>query len=157
MNFYSFLPISPSPMPPPFFQNVLIVPKLLYVTLFIAICSLYPFIPLFLDNLDLTPDRIGILLGCSPFVEFFSSAAWSSFADKYLLHKRILIFCTTGAALFMLTLPILGPSLGFPALLGSFLLCACLMGAVMPLLDAYVLGVLERIGNKAIYGQQVSH
>ncbi|RUS21527.1 hypothetical protein BC937DRAFT_92403 [Endogone sp. FLAS-F59071] len=142
-------------MPLPFFQNVLIVPKLLYVTIFMAICSLYPFIPLFLeDNLGLTPDRIGIFLGCSPFVEFFSSAAWSSLADRYLLHKRILTFCTAGGALFMLALPILGPSVGFPVLLGSFLVCACLMGAVMPLVDAYVLGVLERIGNKAVYGQQ---
>ena len=52
--------------------------KLLYIFILAAICSISPYMSLFLSKvLLIKEERIGFLLSITPFIEFLSSGIWT--------------------------------------------------------------------------------
>lgn len=69
---------------------------------FAALVTLFPVIPVYLSYLGLSPSQIGLIRGAEPFLDFFVSPVWGSVADKFSMHKTLVLInvCGVGGAYF---------------------------------------------------------
>ncbi|PIK57792.1 putative major facilitator superfamily domain-containing protein 6-B [Apostichopus japonicus] len=67
-----------------------------------ALVTLFPVIPVYLSYLGLSPSQIGLIRGAEPFLDFFVSPVWGSVADKFSMHKTLVLInvCGVGGAYF---------------------------------------------------------
>eukprot|EP01132_Coremiostelium_polycephalum_P010322 gene10322-12667_t len=90
----SFFPKFPSP----------VVPKILYFFLFYNFGSYRPFVSLFLQELGISADTIGLILFFPPFIVFFTAPIWSSLADKFKCHKQFFLIATSCSGVLIFSL-----------------------------------------------------
>ncbi|RIA80471.1 major facilitator superfamily domain-containing protein [Glomus cerebriforme] len=129
--------------------------KFLYIFFFAAVCSVFPYMPLFLSKaLLIKKEQIGFLLSITPFVEFFSAAIWTFFADKFNAHRFVLLICIVFAASITSSIPLFGKVVGFEGLLFLFFFYALFNGGISPLVDNFTIGTLKKEGKQAEYGRQ---
>eukprot|EP00794_Sanderia_malayensis_P003022 gene3022-3481_t len=65
--------------------------KLLYFCYQSALGALWPYLPLYLKQLFLTPRQVGTIVASRTFVQFLCVPFWTGVADKYKRHKMILL------------------------------------------------------------------
>ena len=72
----------------------------MFVSLFTAIGTLVPYIPVLMKELGLSSTETGILYGLMPFISFFTRPLFGAVADKLRKHKLVLVICLLSMGLF---------------------------------------------------------
>lgn len=67
---------------------------------FPALTVIRPYLPVFMVDLGLNAFQVGILKCLEPVTIFTTSPIWGSVADRFMVHKGLLILCALGSALF---------------------------------------------------------
>lgn len=76
-------------------QRVL-VPKAFYTFFYTAIGALFPYLPVYLKQLHLTPHETGALIGVRPLIQFLATPIWGAIADRFCQGKTILLMSVMG-------------------------------------------------------------
>lgn len=74
--------------------------------------TLFPVLPVYLKYLGLSPSQIGLIRGIEPFLDFLVSPVWGSVADKFSIHKQLVLMnvCGVGGTYFStIFVPGVGP------------------------------------------------
>ncbi|CAG8771812.1 4950_t:CDS:2, partial [Cetraspora pellucida] len=110
---------------------------------------------LFLSTVFLLPKSlIGILMSVIPFVGLISSPCWNILADRYDIHRKIMISCTLCTILAFLSLPLTGKYFGYSGLFISLTIYSIFNGGIGSLIDNLTINVLNRKGNSTEFGRQ---
>lgn len=120
----------------------------MYFGYYLALGSLIPFISLYYERIGLTGVQIGILTALPVLVLSSTTLVWGTIADKFRLHKKILIAALLLTPLAVLTIP---RTTGFLALIPVILVYAVSTSPVVPLMDSMALEIAE--ANRTSYGQ----
>ncbi len=127
--------------------------RLTFLTFYMSLGSLLPYLPVYYHSLGLSGTWIGILGAVNPMTTFLISPLWGAFADKTGLHKQILL-CTFAASVVMRVSMILSNSA--PFLVFVVFITALLNAPVKPLLDSSVMNMLpdkKSYGKMRLWGQ----
>ncbi|CAG8545104.1 6367_t:CDS:2 [Dentiscutata erythropus] len=117
--------------------------------------SSFNYLSLFLSTVfQLPKSLIGILLSVMPFMGFISSTCWSILADKWDIHRKIMILCITCIILLFWSFPFSGKYFGFCGLFINFVLYSIFDGGVGPLMDNLSINILNRNGDITEFGRQ---
>jgi len=115
--------------------------------------SLLPFLVLYYEQLGLTGQQIGLIMGVAPLVTMLSAALWGGIADATQQHQRVLLVTLSGVILTI-------PAFLITDQLAGLLLVVVVLGffnaPIMPLIDNAVLGLLgsqsHRYGKIRLWG-----
>ncbi len=127
----------------------LLATKLYYFMFFASLGPLVSFFNIYLESQGLSGAQIGLMGSLAPLITLIANPFWGSVADRWQLHRPVLIACTilTGVitALFVATQH-------FWVLLGLVLMLYFVRTPVPTLVDASVMDWVRRTGNS--YGRQ---
>ncbi|KAI3656744.1 hypothetical protein MP638_007393 [Amoeboaphelidium occidentale] len=142
--------------------------KYYFVTFFLGLGCLFPFMTMYYRALGLTAAQIGFLGSVMPIFNFVLTPVWSFYADKYKSHKRLLGVATIISAVACLVFPILGNTKNdettflsalFFETLAILVLFAIFYAPTSTLLDTIVLHTLKTqkskdLDDQTLYGRQ---
>ena len=141
------LPLNPAPASTYQIPNVTNAkPRMsaLYLLQFFAIGALFPLWPLYYQHLGLSGRSIGLLLSVTPVAGILLPPLWGLLADRFRLHRLLLLLSTLGAAAAGLLIPDARGLL--PLFIGTAVLAAC-QSAWTPIADSMALGIASREGG----------
>lgn len=125
-----------------------IPPKVFNFAYFAALAALYPFLPLFYEDLGLTGRQIGVLIGVLPLVTTVSASLWGALADasgRHTLFLKVTILgAVAGAVLIYL-------SSTFWGLFPSVIVFSLFSTPIVPLVDNTIFSLLGEDSDR--YGQ----
>jgi MFS family permease len=131
-------------------EKDLIAVKAVFFLYYAGASAIMPYLFLHFYSIPLTVEEIGFLSALRPFTTFVCAPLWSVIADKYRLHKKVLL----GAILVVMSLRFLFTTITKARYIAVVILVDEMIGSsVAPLLDA---GALEVLGaaRKDQYGRQ---
>jgi MFS transporter, PPP family, 3-phenylpropionic acid transporter len=153
-----------------FTRMSLLMLKIYFVTSFLGLGCVFPFLSMYYRSIGLTDQQIGVLTALMPVMNFITTPFWSNLADKYNNHQRVLqitsFISAIACLLFLFLKNISAGSSGqfFNALfLSTFALVSVFSFFFSPqsaLLDVLVLRTLDKIGpttgldKQTLYGRQ---
>ncbi|XP_041461497.1 major facilitator superfamily domain-containing protein 6-like isoform X1 [Lytechinus variegatus] len=73
--------------------------KAVYFLLWSGMVSLLPFLPVYMSYVGLNPVQVGVARGIEPFIGMFSSPLSGSLADKFSMHRFIMVSSIIGTGL----------------------------------------------------------
>lgn len=125
-----------------------LLPKVFNFAYFAALAAIYPFLPLYYEDLGLTGQQIGILIGVFPLMTTAGASLWGAVADATGRHNILLKIAIIGAIIgsFIVYL-----SSSFLGLFLSVLLFAIFTTPIVPLVDNTILNLLGE--NSDQYGR----
>ncbi|XP_071847582.1 major facilitator superfamily domain-containing protein 6-like [Apostichopus japonicus] len=90
------------PFCPPKISRAFLPVKATYLCYIGALVTLFPVLPVYLRYLGLSPSQIGLIRGVEPFLDFLVSPVWGSVADKFSIHKQMVLMnvCGVGGTYF---------------------------------------------------------
>lgn len=146
---------------------VYVLPKVFFFLAMAGSGCVYPFLSLYCSQiLGLNTFQIGIIGAIMPLSCFFFTTSWSLMADKYGIHRKILVVNSFISGASLLMFPMLSmmipassdgikqpTTLHFLAALGIMAFYSIIQVPISPLIDTAVLDILGEDG-KAFYGQQ---
>ncbi|MEZ4633447.1 MAG: MFS transporter [Caldilineaceae bacterium] len=123
--------------------------KLFYFVFFASLGPLVSFFNIYLMAQGLTGAQIGWIASMAPLITLIANPFWGSLADRWQIHRKILILCTvlTGVATMLLT-----TANGFWPLMLLVLVLFFVRTPVPTLVDASVMDMMRRTGGS--YGRQ---
>lgn len=74
----------------------ILVSKAFYTFFYVAIGSLFPYLPVYFKQLRLSPHQTGVLIGVRPLIQFWVTPLWGACADKLCKSKAILLLSVLG-------------------------------------------------------------
>ncbi|KYQ92303.1 hypothetical protein DLAC_06265 [Tieghemostelium lacteum] len=127
-----------------------LIPKIFYFLLFACFGSWRPFLPLWLDQVHISPSIIGLILFFPPLITFFSSTIIGVISDKYQCHKKTFLLCSFCSSAFILSLKFVqGPT----SLISLIIFTnAIFWSPLIPLIDSSTYQILGK--HRDMYGQQ---
>ena len=124
-----------------------------YFLFFGAAASLFPFLVILYEQLDLTGSQIGFLIGMSPLISWLSAPLWGAVADSTRQHRLLLMLAIAGAIVVVGTLSI---TTQFLALILVIALFAFFTAPIVPIVDSSVLAFLgsqkDQYGKLRLWG-----
>lgn len=88
-------------------EKDLVAVKLLYFFSMSAVGTVFPFVPLLLTHLGLTPPELGLIFSVVPLLAFFKNLLVGFVADKWLCHRYLLVAsCIASSIVNMLFLAV---------------------------------------------------
>ena len=124
-----------------------------YFLFFGAAASLFPFLVILYEQLDLTGSQIGFLIGMSPLISWLSAPLWGAVADSTRQHRLLLMLAIAGAIVVVVTLSI---TTQFLALILVIALFAFFTAPIVPIVDSSVLAFLgsqkDQYGKLRLWG-----
>jgi PPP family 3-phenylpropionic acid transporter len=128
-------------------------PSAFYFLAYAAIACLFPFLPLYYQELGLTGSQIGILAGISPLISMVGMPFWTGIADATRRHKEMLSFAIIGAVVMVF---IVSQMTVFLWLIPLIALYAFFTAPIFSLADSATMHALgerrERYGRVRIWG-----
>lgn len=123
--------------------------KLFYFLFYASLGPLVSFFNIYLMAQGLTGAQIGWISSMAPLITLIANPFWGSLADRWQIHRQILILCTilTGVATLLVT-----AAQGFWMLMALVLLLFFVRTPVPTLVDATVMDMMRRTGGS--YGRQ---
>jgi MFS transporter, PPP family, 3-phenylpropionic acid transporter len=112
--------------------------RLNYFFFYAAIGAFWPYLGPHLRELGLSGTQIGILSAAQPIAVALLAPAIGAFADRRALHRRVMQFALIPSATAVL---LLSQATAFPSVLLLFVLWACSIAAVAPILDSYAITI----------------
>ena len=70
--------------------------KAFYVSFYVAVGALFPYLPVYFKQLNLSPHQNGILIGIRPLIQFFATPVWGACADRFGKSKAIFLLSVLG-------------------------------------------------------------
>ena len=124
------------------------LPKAFYALYYGAGACLFPFVPLYYDQIGLNGDQIGLLAGIPSAMVLIGGALWGGLADATGRHRTVLLLAIGGSIALSQLLPHLS---AFFWLIPLVFFMAFFMSPIVPLVDHSVLEMLG--GRRARYGK----
>lgn len=128
-------------------------PSAFYFLAYAAIACLFPFLPLYYQELGLSGSQIGILAGISPLISMVGMPFWTGIADATRRHKGMLSFAIIGAVVMVF---IVSQITVFLWLIPLIALYAFFTAPIFSLADSATMHALgerrERYGRVRIWG-----
>ncbi len=124
------------------------LPKAFYALYYGAGACLFPFVPLYYDQIGLNGDQIGLLAGIPSAMVLIGGALWGGLADSTGRHRAVLLLAIVGSIGLSQLLSSLS---AFFWLIPLVFAMAFFMSPIVPLVDH---SVLEMLGaRRARYGK----
>ena len=127
----------------------LLAAKGIYLLFFGALGALVPFFTVYLQQIGLSGAQIGLVGSIPPLLSLVANPFWSGLADRYNLHRTVLVVCALGAGLMAIPFTL---TTDFGWILVTVVVMIFFRTPVSPLIDAAVLQ-LSRKAN-VDYGRQ---
>lgn len=124
------------------------LPKIFNFTYFAALAAIYPFLPLYYEDLGLSGGQIGVLIGVFPLMTTASASLWGGLADSTGRHNILLKVAIVGAIIGSILVLLSG---AFLSLFLSVLLFSAFTTPIVPLVDNTILNLLGE--NSDQYGR----
>ncbi len=129
------------------------LPKAFYTFYYAAAACFFPFLPLYYDQVGLSGDQIGLLVGIPSVLVLVSGALWGALADASGRHRLALMLAIAGAMVFSQVLSLVSD---FFWLVPLVLVLAFFMSPIVPLVDHAVMELLGeqrgRYGKVRLWG-----
>lgn len=123
-------------------------PKLFYFFVYVALAGILPYLTLYYEELGLSGQQIGVLVGLPPLVGLFSAPLFGAIADATGRHKQLLVMIVAAMAISVLAWSVVTSFIG---LLLVVVVYALIFAPTMPLVDKTVLDLLSNDSGK--YGR----
>ncbi len=123
--------------------------KFFYFVFFASLGPLVSFFNIYLQSQGLSGAQIGWISSMAPLITLVSSPFWGGLADRWQIHRPVLVLCTilTGVVTMLLT-----AAQGFWVLMALVLMLFFVRTPVPILVDASVMDMMRRTGGS--YGRQ---
>jgi PPP family 3-phenylpropionic acid transporter len=129
------------------------LPKIFNFTYFAALAAIYPFLPLYYEDLGLSGGQIGVLIGVFPLMTTASASLWGGLADSTGRHNILLKMAIVGAIIGSILVFLSGT---FLSLFLSVLLFSAFTTPIVPLVDNTILQLLgedsDQYGRFRLWG-----
>jgi len=135
----------------------MLILKLWYLLYFAASSCLQPFLPLIFRRAGLDPQHVGTIAGLRPWIGLPCGAVLSGIADKYRIHRIIVIACFSVSVCIRLSVSLAST---FPAILTIILLADAVSSPTNIIVDAAVIAACSASsttnsnGEGEAYGRQ---
>jgi PPP family 3-phenylpropionic acid transporter len=130
-----------------------LAPKIFNFAYFAALAAIYPFLPLYYEDLGLSGQQIGVLIGIFPLMTTASASLWGGLADATGRHNLSLKIAIIGAIIGSLLILLSGT---FLSLFLSVLFFSIFTTPIVPLVDNTILNLLgensDRYGRFRLWG-----
>lgn len=128
----------------------LVLPKLVYLFVTFSAGLVIPYFPLFFKQFgDSDPLEIGILMALMTVVGIVASPFWTGLADKYQIHRAILLASYFAFIGVIFCMPLIGDS--FVMLITLIALVSGFQSGLLPMIEAFC---LQSLPNPGSYGRQ---
>jgi MFS transporter, PPP family, 3-phenylpropionic acid transporter len=127
----------------------LLAAKLYYFVFFASLGPLVSFFNIYLESQGLTGAQIGWISSLAPLITLISNPFWSSVADRWQIHRQVLMLCTilTGVVTILFV-----SAQTFWTLMALVLMLFFVRTPIPTLIDASVMDMMRRTGGS--YGRQ---
>lgn len=130
-------------------ESKLLEPKAFYLFYYAALAALQPYLSIYYRSLGLTGGAIGILSAIPPLVALVGGPMWASLADRYGIHRLVLVGAAAGALVLGYAISL---AQGLAALMVLVAFYAAFTAPIVALADSSVLVLLG--SHKELYGRQ---
>ena len=77
-------------------ERRILLSKAFYTFFYVAVGSLFPYLPVYFKQLHLSPHQTGVLIGVRPLIQFLMTPIWGACADRLCKSKVLLLMSVLG-------------------------------------------------------------
>ncbi len=127
----------------------LLISKLYYLLYYGAIGTIAPFLNVYLEENGLSGSQIGWISSIPPLIALFANPFWSALADRWRIHRMVLVLLTLCAGLISL---LFLTSVQFWPILGFIVAMTFFRNPVAPIVDSTAVSLVKQ--GQSTYGRQ---